>query len=153
MRYSARTQNALLAGKASAEQKIVRYKHKDHSMKPSFQKGQPVSNTCNGQSGLVIGVFFNEFSGQHVYNVRVPGISGFCSWNELCTVAAVSADALVAGDMVIALDHDGARHMGQVVGKTLDGCLTVKFAIGTYAVSLNRVWRAWPTAQNMARAS
>lgn len=116
-------------------------------MNTSFQKGNLVSNSCNGQSGIVVGVFYNEFSGQYVYNVRVPGISGFVSWNELCTIAAVSADAVVSGDMVIATDHDGHRHMGTVTGKTLDGCLMVRFAIGVYSVSLNRVWRAWPMAQ------
>lgn len=118
----------------------------------SVQKGQIVTNTCTGQSGVVIGLWFNEFSGQHVYNVRVPGIPAFVSWNELCTTAAATADALVCGDMVIAHDNDGNRHMGEVVGKTDDGQLVARFAGGTHKVDMVRVWRAWPFSK-MAVAS
>jgi hypothetical protein len=122
----------------------------------SFEKGQLVTNTCTGQEGLIIGVWYNDCSGQYVYNVRVPGISGFVSWNELCTEVAATADALVEGDMVIAHDDNGDRHMGQVVGKTFGGELIARFAIGTHVVALARVWRCWPMsamAQTMAVAS
>lgn len=114
------------------------------SVQVSIQKGQIVTNTCTGQAGIVIGAWYNEFSGQHVFNVRVPGISAFVSWNELCTVASATPDALMIGDMVIAFDNDGNRHMGTVAGKTADGHLVVHFAMGTFKVDMDRVWRAWP---------
>jgi hypothetical protein len=110
----------------------------------SIQKGQIVSNPCTGKSGIVVGVWHNEFSGQHVYNVRVPGIPGFVSWNELCTTATATADALAIGDMIIAFDHDGNREMGTVVGKTSDGHLMAEFSTAVYRVTMDRVWRAWP---------
>jgi hypothetical protein len=113
----------------------------------SIQKGQIVTSVCTEQSGIVIGLWFNEFSGQHVFNVRVPGVPGFVSWNELCTVASADPAALMMGDMVIAFDHDGNREMGTIVGFTDDGHLMAEFAAGTFKVTMDRVWRAWPFPQ------
>lgn len=121
--------------------------------KPSIQKGQLVRNTCTQQSGVVVNVFYNEFSGQHVYTVRVPGQPVTVLWNELCTTARASADALLVGDMVIVDDLNGVRRMGPIIEKTFSGLLIVQFDV-TYAVSADRIWRAVPMrAMWMAVAS
>jgi hypothetical protein len=116
------------------------------------QKGSLVTLTRTGQSGIVVSVAYNEWSGQHIVTVRVPGTYGTHMWNEAAVVPATTADALAVGDMIIALDHDGGRHVGTVTGKTLDGKLVARFALGVFKVDVERVWRAWP-AQSLAVAS
>lgn len=122
-------------------------------MTPTPQKGQIVTLTRTGQSGLVVAVAYNEFTGQHILTVRVPGSPVTLIWNEMAVTAAATADALASGDMVIAFAHDGTRHMGTVVGKTADGHLMAAFAIGTFKVDMDRVWRAWPVQTLAAVAS
>lgn len=122
-------------------------------MFPTPQKGQLVHNPHTGESGIVVSVFYNEFSDQSVVTVRVPGVRLNPMWNEGRVVPAATADALASGDMVIAFAHDGTRHMGTVVGKTADGHLMAAFAIGTFKVDMDRVWRAWPVQTLAAVAS
>jgi hypothetical protein len=121
-------------------------------MLSSISKGQPVKNTCNGKSGIVVAVAQNDFTGQQILTVRVPGYPVTVIWNEACVAPVASADALVVGDMVIAFDHAGDRHMGQIVGKTDDGHIAARFAAGVFKVTTDRIWRAWPM-QNVAVAS
>lgn len=114
------------------------------SAKSLIKTGQLVHNTCTQQSGVVVASFYNEFSGQHVYTVRIPGQPVTALWNELCASATASAAALLVGDMVIVDDINGVRRMGPIVDKTFSGLLIVQFSDVTYAVSVDRVWRAVP---------
>jgi hypothetical protein len=118
-----------------------------------FDKGDLVTHAARGLSGIVVAVFFNQFSSQYVYTVRCPQYPVTVLWCEGAVVASQSAEGIIAGDMVIAHDDNGHRHMGEVVGKTFSGELIARFAIGTHVVALTRVWRAWPFAQNTAVAA
>lgn len=110
-----------------------------------FDKGQIVTNPRLQQSGVIVAIFYNEFSGQFVYTVKVPGLPVNPLWCEGAVVASQSIDAVTVGDMVIADGSDGVRAMGPVVGKMADGQLIARFGGDEYVVAMLRVWRVWPS--------
>ncbi len=111
-----------------------------------FDKGMLVSNPALKLSGVIVAMFFNEFSGQFVLTVKVPGLAVNPMWCEGAVVASQDSDAVSVGDMVIADDSDGVRAMGPVTGKTADGMLRARFGGDEYVVAMARVWRVWPAA-------
>lgn len=117
-----------------------------------FDKGQIVFDEKTQQSGIIVSGDYYEFSGQWVYRIHVAGAALLQSWGESRLTLSQSASALAIGDTVIAFDHNGQRHMGQVVGKTADGHLKARFVGGTFKVSMDRVWRVWPAAAQQIAA-
>jgi hypothetical protein len=118
-----------------------------------FDKGQMVFDAKTQQSGIIVSGEYFEFSGQFVYRVHVAGMACLQSWGESRLRLSMAITALTVGNMIIAFDHQGQRHMGQVTGKTVDGRLMARFADGEFKVDMSRVWRAWPAPSVMAVAS
>ena len=111
----------------------------------SISKGQIVRNTQTGVSGVVVGVWTNQWTGQTVLNVRVPGTTSFVMWVSAVVEVVNVVDGVVQGDTIFALDDQSGRHVGLVVGKTLDGRLIAQFSIGQHIVHMDRVWRVIPS--------
>lgn len=116
-----------------------------------FTIGDTVEIPNTPKAGVIVRIFFNQWSNQYVYVVRCPLYAQTVLWCEPAVVASQSVDAVAVNDMVIAISETHERHIGVVVGTVDRERIAVRFGDETHAVHMTRVQSVMPAS--LARAA
>jgi len=113
-----------------------------------FNIGDTIAIPNTPKSGVVVRIFFNQWSNQYVYVTRCPLYPVTVMWAEPAVVASQSISAVMDSDMVIVLTDAGEMHTGVVVGAVSDKHLAVRFGDETHAVHMTRIQRVVPVSSD-----